>query len=447
VGVLGPAKLGIDGVTVHLTPLTTRLLVRLVAAEGEAVSVGRLRRDVWDIDEQPHQAQRSRNEVQKRVLELRQAFDLAGPGQGARILRTEQILTARAPETSYRLVLEPDQLDCAEFADLVNSALHAVPTAAVRMLTDAVALVRGRPLAEADGEEFARALTRRLTAAHDTARRELIRNLAELGRYDLALPVAERMAREMPADPEASETLGMLRGRLRERHGDEILRHELPGLRVRVVVVRGDLFDQSDANLVVGFTDTFDVATGQDYVISRESVQGQLVERIFGGRSRELDAELRRGLRGVAPVSVESVQDKPKGKRVRYPIGTVVAVPIGGRRVFATAYSRLGNDLVARSTPEDLRRSLDRLWECAARHGMFKPVAVPLVGSGLARITELGRDQLMIMIVDSFAEGCRRHPAVAPELRIVIRPADLEKTDLSTVEKFIGELEGNGSRR
>jgi hypothetical protein len=53
----------------------------------------------------------------------------------------------------------------------------------------------------------------------------------------------------------------------------------------------------------------------------------------------------------------------------------------------------------------------------------------------------------MIMIVDSFAEGCRRHPAVAPELRIVIRPADLEKTDLSTVEKFIGELEGNGSGR
>src|SRR5260370_16019177 len=101
VGVLGPAKLGIDGVTVHLTPLTTRLLVRLVAAEGEAVSVGRLRRGVWDIaDEQPYQAQRSRNEAQKRVLELRQAFDLAGPWQGATILRTDQIPTSRAPPSA-----------------------------------------------------------------------------------------------------------------------------------------------------------------------------------------------------------------------------------------------------------------------------------------------------------------------------------------------------------
>ncbi|MCF2436682.1 hypothetical protein LV779_31005 [Streptomyces thinghirensis] len=51
---------------VRLTPLTTRLLVRLVAAEGEPVPVRRLHRDVWAVaGAQPHRTGRHRNDVQK----------------------------------------------------------------------------------------------------------------------------------------------------------------------------------------------------------------------------------------------------------------------------------------------------------------------------------------------------------------------------------------------
>ncbi len=445
VSVLGPARLEVDGAAVRLTPLTTRLLVRLVAAEGSAVPVRQLRREVWDLPaELPRQAQRSRNEVQKRILELRRALDPAQSGDGTRILRTEQLLTARGPETAYRLVLRADELDCAEFTELVNSALHAAPASAARKLADALELVRGRPLAEASGEEFAGILTRRLTMLQETARRELIRNHTELGRCDLALPVAERMAHERPDDPEAAEVLGALRVRLRQSHGDELLRHPVPGLHTDIVVVRGDLFDQSDANLVVGFTDTFDTSTGQDSLISRDSVQGQLIDRVFNGQRRQLDEKLRLGLRAFAPLSTERVQDKPRGKRTRYPIGTIVPLPIEGRRIFATAYSRLGNDLVARSAPADLRLSLEALWPSVALHGLFKPVAVPLIGAGLARVVELDRAQLMTMIVESFVRSCRLDPTVAPELRIVIRPGELEKTDLPGVEKFLQAMEHNG---
>lgn len=41
------------------------------------------------------------------------------------------------------------------------------------------------------------------------------------------------------------------------------------------------------------------------------------------------------------------------------------------------------------------------------------------------------------MIVESFAAHCRREPATAPELRVVIRPADLERTDLSALGTFL----------
>ncbi|MFF5184950.1 macro domain-containing protein [Streptomyces sp. NPDC000345] len=440
--VLGPVRLDVNGTPARLTPLTARLLVRLAAAEGEAVAARRLYRDVWQqTAELPRQDLRGRNEVQKRILELRRAFDLAGPGLGARIIRTAQLPTARGVETTYQLVLSAEELDSTEFTRLVGDALRAAPASAVRLLADALRLWRGRALADAHGEEFAAGPVRRLTQLRETAQRELIAGYGALGRHDLALPVAEQTARERPDDPEAAAVLARLHTRLRERHGDELLRHTLRGLRVDVVVVRGDLFDQEDANLVVGFSDTFDTSTDQDVVISRESVQGQLVDRLFEGRHRLLDDKVRRGLKEFTPLATESVRAKRRGRRTRYPIGTTVAVPVGKRRVFALAYSRLGNDLRARSAPADLRLGLERLWPSVARHGLFKPVAIPLIGAGLARIVELDRTQLLLLIVETFTESLRADPAVSPELRVVIRADELERTDLSAVETFLREVD------
>ncbi|MFJ3892842.1 macro domain-containing protein [Streptomyces sp. NPDC090083] len=443
VRVLGAVRLDVDGIPVRLTPLTTRLLVRLVAAEGEAVPVRQLRRDVWGLADGPrHLDQRNRNEVQKRVLELRRALDPVQDGTAARVLRTEQQVTVHGPETAYRLVLRPEELDSARFTAVVGSALLAPPATAAHELAEALTLVRGRPLAEVNGENFAAPLIRRLTALLDSARRELVRVQADLGRPDLALPVAELIVRDHPDDLDAARVLDTLRAALRARHGAELLRHRVPlaGQRADVVLVRGDLFEQTDCNLVVGFTDTFDTETEQDIVISRDSVQSQLVDRLFGGRRRLLDEKLKAGLRSVRAVGTESVRAKPRGRRVRYPVGTTVAVPVDGRRIFAVAYSRLGNDLVARSGNEDLRVSLDRLWASVAVNGLFRPVAVPLIGSGLARVTDLDRGQLVGLIVDSFIAACRLHPALTPELRIVIRPEDLASTDLSPVERRFHEL-------
>ncbi|MEV7340671.1 macro domain-containing protein [Streptomyces sp. NPDC093544] len=443
VKVLGPVQLEIDGVPVRLTPLTTRLLVRLVAAEGEAVPVRQLRRDVWGLADEPrHLAQRNRNEVQKRVLELRRALDPRHDGTAARVLRTEQQGTVHGPETAYRLVLRPEELDSARFTGIVRSAFLAPPATAAHRLAEALSLLHGRPLAEVNGEDFANPFIHRLTTLRDSARRELVRIQADLGRPDLALPIAELIVRDHPDELDAARTLDALRTALRARHGAELLRHKVPlsGQRADVVLVRGDLFEQADCNLVVGFTDTFDTETDQDIVISRDSVQSQLVDRLFAGQRRLLDEKLRTGLRTVRPVATESARAKPRGRRVRYPVGTTIVVPVDGRRVFATAYSRIGNDLVARSGDADLRLSLDNLWGAVAVHGLFKPVAIPLIGSGLARVTDLDRGQLLALIVDSFIDACRRYPALTPELRVVVRPEDLASTDLSPVERRFQEL-------
>jgi hypothetical protein len=87
--------------------------------------------------------------VQKRVLELRRALDRGREGWGSRLLVTEKLLTGPAPESAYRLSLAPEQLDCAQFARLVNQALHEPPVSAAARLTEATALWQGPPPAEA----------------------------------------------------------------------------------------------------------------------------------------------------------------------------------------------------------------------------------------------------------------------------------------------------------
>jgi DNA-binding SARP family transcriptional activator len=442
VNVLGPVQVERDGVMAQLSPRAERVLVRLVAAGGQPVGVRQLRWDLWREKDQPHNARNGRNQVQKGVSELRSVLDPGKPGAAGAVLRTERVYRGRETQSAYRLTLDAESLDAKEFSALVGEAMRGAAASAAEQLTRAVSLWRGRPLPEAGDDQYAAGLAEAWQAQYLTALRELVRVQCKLERFDLALPVAERLVAELPDDLEAAAGLAAVRGKIRERYGDVIFQRDFPELRTSLAIIRGDLFDQRDAHLVVGFADTFDVDTRGDLVISRTSLQGQLVDRLYGGDVEFLNRELRRGLSAIAPAARETSRTKPRGKRIRYPIGTVVAIPHNGRRVFATAYSRLGNDLVARARPQDLTSALNQVWESAARFGQLAPIAVPVMGSGLSRITELGQEELIGMIAESFLDGCRKHSTVASALRIVLRPADLERTDMTLVAKAISALDG-----
>lgn len=209
-----------------------------------------------------------------------------------------------------------------------------------------------------------------------------------------------------------------------------------PDIRVRVRV--GDLFDESD-HMVVGFSDTFDTDTSGDVVISRWSLQGQLLDRLYRGDRDQLDRELTAALAPITPASVESDAEKPLGKRERYPIGTVATLQQADRMIFCCAYSRLGNDLVARSSMDDMWVSLGRLWEAIAARGGRQPVAMPLVGSELARIDAMSRENLLRMILLSFVCSSNMK-VVTRELTLVIHPKDLAKVDMVELEAFLRSL-------
>ncbi len=87
--VLGATTLERGGARIRLTPLTAKLLLRLVAAEGEAVASGELYADLWGRPERGRITRAHRTEVQKRVLQLRRALEPAPGGPDEPVLRTE----------------------------------------------------------------------------------------------------------------------------------------------------------------------------------------------------------------------------------------------------------------------------------------------------------------------------------------------------------------------
>lgn len=214
--------------------------------------------------------------------------------------------------------------------------------------------------------------------------------------------------------------------------------HDFSNPHLRISVVVGDLFQQ-DADLVVGFSDFFDAATGEAGVISATTVQGQLLERVYGGDGLRLDRDLENALTGTPPIAMETRDYKQRGKLARFEMGTVAVIAPGRRRIYATAYSRMDGNGVARSSVQDLWLSLDRLWSAIDRHGERHRVAMPVIGSGLARVDALGRGSLLRMILLSFVARSRQS-VPCTELVIVIHPNDLPEVDLLEVKAFLKAL-------
>jgi hypothetical protein len=216
------------------------------------------------------------------------------------------------------------------------------------------------------------------------------------------------------------------------------LHHQLRHPDVVLSVVVGDLFDQ-ETHLAIGFSDTFDTSITNDRVIHSTSVQGQLLQRVFAGNRRRLDQQLAAALSSRSLVQTESRSEKPYGKLVRYPIGTVAVLGDPRRQIFAVAYGHMGNDLVVRAPVEDLWRCFSRLWDAVYRNGQRGALSIPLMGSGLARIDSLHRDNLVRLLLLSFVSHSRLG-LVCHELRIVIPPEDVRRVDLVSLREFLHAL-------
>jgi hypothetical protein len=204
--------------------------------------------------------------------------------------------------------------------------------------------------------------------------------------------------------------------------------------KTTIRLVRGDLFDET-GHIVVGVCDTFD--TQVPNVISPKSVQGQALQRLYGGDQPRLDRDLDLALVGKTPVATVN----KAGKTDRYGIGTVAAVPDGPRRILFLAYTEMNDRNEARGSSDGIWRSMLALWEAVSMHCNGEAVAIPVLGGGQARISQILPAQDSIrFIAFSFMLASRREK-VCDELRIVVHPSDYEKLNRLELQAFLDSLE------
>lgn len=198
-----------------------------------------------------------------------------------------------------------------------------------------------------------------------------------------------------------------------------------------VALTVGNLFDEP-GHLVIGANDVFDTELGD--VIKPTSVQGQFLTRMYQGDQKRLDREIETALEHIKTDKTWE-ENKLKGKVWRYPLGTTVVLEGGERRYFLNAYGYMGNDLRVKATADGIWHSLSCLWEQVRLKGHGLEVAIPVIGSDLAR-TNLSRMLLTKLIILSFIAASKENP-VARKLTVVIYPPDLHLVDLYALEDFL----------
>lgn len=186
--ILGPLEVRRDGVSILVGgPKQRALLALLLCNANHVVSRERLIDEL--LDDQPGGSAEHVLHVQ--ISRLRKA--LADDGEEPRLL-------ARPP--GYTLRVEEGELDLHAFeqrlAEGRRALEHGDPGQAAKLLADAEALWRGRPLADLEFEPFARLEVQRLEELRLLALEERIEAELALGHHAAVCPELEALAEEYP---------------------------------------------------------------------------------------------------------------------------------------------------------------------------------------------------------------------------------------------------------
>jgi len=208
--------------------------------------------------------------------------------------------------------------------------------------------------------------------------------------------------------------------------------YDSPNIRIRIV--KGGLFEQP-SHLVIGMCDTFDTAV--PHIIDRASVQGQFLSEIFDDDVAEFDRQIDEALAGTGSSVIQIAKE---GKTAKYPLGTVAVLRSGARRYFCLAYTQMNELNEARATVDGIWLSLERLWSAVGAHSNGGTIAMPVIGGGQARISQLlpAQDSIRLVVM-SFIFASRKEK-VCSGLDICVPSAAYEKLDRLELQSFLRSL-------
>lgn len=203
--------------------------------------------------------------------------------------------------------------------------------------------------------------------------------------------------------------------------------------KTEIRLIPGNLFDCPD-NLVIGMSNTFDTAV--PHIIQRGSVQGQFLEKVYKQDQDTLDQDLTKAL-----IRIQSCDTIDKeGKETVYPVGTIAVLRQHRTHYFCVAYSAMDKNNNAQADIDGLWRSLMNLWEAVRQNTNGEAVAIPIIGGGQSRLSQVLPAQDSIRFIALSFMFASRQKRVCERLDIFVRPEDLNRIDMLEFQDFLTSL-------
>lgn len=198
-----------------------------------------------------------------------------------------------------------------------------------------------------------------------------------------------------------------------------------------IVSIRfGNIFDFKQI-LAIPVNEFFDSELGDH--VSHRSLHGQLISSVFSGVSQSFNSIVDEDLRDVQ----SKIVCRPSGRGKQYAIGVTPMINIGTneqRRFLLPAVCRTDlKTLKASCDVPTLWTALVGLWAAVRNRAGGDPVAVPLIGGGLAGLG-LPPSQLLHLIVLSLVVTSRQTHIASP-ITIVLPPDRFDDFELAALKE------------
>jgi hypothetical protein len=180
---------------------------------------------------------------------------------------------------------------------------------------------------------------------------------------------------------------------------------------------------------------TFDTEVTPE-IISERSVQGQFT-KLFYDSVTHLDADI---TAKIVSDGYTGQQDSAKtfGKKMRFPIGTVIKISPKQRQAYLVATAEFNTHPTVRNGKfTDVMDSLGKLWAYISDKGGRDELVIPLFGTGFSRVP-VQRKQVIQEIIKSFVAACATK-VFTEKLTIAIHPTDYQthELDLLEIERYL----------
>jgi len=199
----------------------------------------------------------------------------------------------------------------------------------------------------------------------------------------------------------------------------------------------GDLLEEK-GNIAIGVSDYFDTVINDP---QSNSLKRQIIKKLFDENLDLVDEQITQSLK-KQKIKGTNNPSKKYGKTKKYKIGTIATLKQNNQKVFFLVLAQLIFDKKNRKFTEvdisNFNKAISKLWNELYSNGNNKEISIPILGSGLSRMS-ISRLILIQTIIISFV-GFARSKKITKQLNIIINKSNYSAIEFSEIQKFLNSL-------